>query len=136
MNLKRATLVSVLIYAISFAIGFILMFKLGINAFELETIPSSFYYLSMLAGIILTAVFTIFYFKDKKLKPSLKEGFLFGVVLIVVGSILDVIIFSIGLASGGPSTAIIDYYSNPFFWATIVLLLATSSLVGWIKSRK
>ena len=136
MNIKRALWVSVLTYAASFIIGLIVMTLMGIDPTNLAKIPNNVLYISILLTIIIVALFTLFYFKGKNIKPSAKEGFYFGLVLIILGTILDVIIFSLSSLATGTQQSLIEYYSNPLFWITLILLLATTTIVGAVKRRK
>lgn len=142
MNLKRAAWIGVVTYIISFIIGIIVMYFLGFDPSQASEIPNSLLYVNIILTIIIAALFTWFYFSGKssekkaKIKPSMKEGLLFGVVLIVVGFIIDLIIFGISSIATDVEQNIIKYYSNPLFWVAIVLLLVTTTLVGFVMSKK
>ncbi|MBI2449082.1 hypothetical protein HYV49_02175 [Candidatus Pacearchaeota archaeon] len=136
MNLKRAIWVAVLTYAISFIIGLIVMMIMGVDPTNLTEIPNNVLYISIILTIIIAVFFTLLYFKGKRIKPNAKEGFYFGLILIIVGTILDIIIFSLSSLATGTQQSLIEYYSNPFFWIALILLLATTTIVGVLRGRK
>ena len=76
------------------------------------------------------------YFKDKKIKRNAKEGFYFGLVLIIIGFILDGILFTVGAIAGGTQFDVLAYYTSPFFWAALVLVVITTTIVGAVKGKK
>jgi hypothetical protein len=137
MNFKRALWVGVLTYFVSFIVGLIPMMIMGFNPSQMTDVPQSFFIIGIIISVILAALFTLLYFKDRKISPSAKEGFYFGLTLVIIGSVLDVIIFSIGsIAGGGNEMDILGYYSNPLFWVALVLFIVTTTTVGYFKSKK
>ena len=136
MNLKRAVWVSVVAYLVSLIIGMGVMFLLGINPAETSEIPQDAFLINIIVTIIFAVLFTLLYFKDRKINANAKEGALFGVVLVIIGFILDVIVFSASSALTGTQQSIADYYANPLFWLAVFLLLITTTLVGTFKRKK
>ena len=136
MNLKRAIWVGLLTYVLSFIFGLVVMFFLGVDPAQTSEIPRSFLIILILVSLVFAGLFSLFYFKDKKIKPSAKEGFLFGLVLVAVGFILDVIIFGISNAFTETQQDLIAYYSDPLFWVALILFVAVTTIVGALKKRK
>ncbi|MEK6844064.1 MAG: hypothetical protein AABX83_01415 [Nanoarchaeota archaeon] len=134
MNIKRAIWVGVVTYILSFIVGMVSAILIGFDINQAE-MPTSFYVIGIIISIVLAGLFTLVYFRDKKIKASAKEGFYFGLVLIIIGFIMDIIIFSIGAAAGSEMD-ILAYYSNSMFWIALVLFVATTTIVGAIKRKK
>jgi len=136
MNLKRAVWMSVVVYAISFAIGIITAAILGVDLTEATEPPVSVWIISIVVTVAILAAFTWWYFKDKKVKPNAKEGLFFGLTMIIVGTILDMTIIIPYILTNDAGTEVLTYYANPLFLLTIVLLLATTTIVGWSLEQK
>lgn len=138
MNLKRAVGIGVVTYIVSLVIGMIVMLIMGFDPSQTSVVPSNMLYAIILVSVIVAGVFTLWYFgfKKKVIKPSLKEGALFGVILVIVGFILDLIIFGVTSLLTNSQINLIDYYSNPVFWVALALFVIVPAVVGWIKGRK
>jgi hypothetical protein len=135
MNFKRAVWISLVTYIVSFIIGGIVAFMFQVDP-QATTLPIPLYIAMVVMTVIIAILFTLLYFKDRKIKPSAKEGFMFGIVLVFTGFILDVLIFSISSLVADLSQDIIEYYSSALFWIAIMVLLITTTLVGMYKQRK
>ena len=136
MNIKRAIWVGIAVYLVSFFIGLIVMTLAGINPADTSEIPNSILYVNIFITIIIAALFTILYLKDKKIEANAKEGLFFGLVLIVIGFVFDIVIFAIASATTANKQSLIDYYSNPVFWAALILFLATTTITAANIKRK
>ena len=136
MKLKRAIWIGVVTYILSFIIGLIPMILMGTDTAEISELPPSFFIIGIITSIVLAGLFTLVYFKDKGIKPSAKEGFYFGLVLIIVGFVLDVLIFSVSSLAADSEIDIFAYYSSQMFWTALVLLVAATTIIGAIKGRK
>jgi membrane protease YdiL (CAAX protease family) len=136
MKIKRAIGISILAYTSSFIIGLIISSALKVNLENPAIIPANVWIFSIIATIIVTIFFSFWYFKDKKTKPSAREGFKFGLTLILIGSFLDMLIIIPYLFVSGSNTDPIIYYSNPLFWLSLLILVATTTIIGWTKQKK
>ena len=85
MNLKRAILTGVLLWVLIFFEISVLMF-----GFNLETPEIN--YVHYVLSIFIVGFVTSYYLRGRGVKKGWQEGLLFGVVLVVVGIILDAII--------------------------------------------
>jgi len=86
--------------------------------------------------IILVYIFATWYFKDKKIKASPKEGFRFALTLFVVGVVLDsAILIPYVLATGNSSEAL-AYYASPWFSVAVFLMIVTGGFVGYRNQKK
>ena len=136
MNLKRAVRISIVMYVISFLLGLIPMFVMGIDPSQVAELPAKYFIIGIVTSIILSGLFSLLYFKGERVKRSAKEGFYFGLALITVGFILDVIIFSITYITTDAQMDIFSYYANPFFWIALILVICTATIAGAIMRKK
>ena len=121
MNYKRAIWISLLVYLASMLLGIILAVIVGIDVVE----PTlSLWLWGMAITVLLTFVFTLWYFK--KTKGTVQEGLQLGGVMIGIGVVLDVLF----TASVGQFDSLIKYYLDPLFFATLILLLITAGLTA------
>src|SRR3989344_4139637 len=130
MNLKRAIWVGALTYIASFIIGALVLSLLGYELAQGSEVSTPILVINIVITIIIAVLFTLLYFK--KVKASGREGLYFGITLVILGTILDAIIFSIA-ATAGQSISLAEYYSNPLFWLALFLFIVTTILVGVIK---
>ena len=89
MNLKRALWVGALTYITSFIIGMVPLLFIDIDITDASSLPQSFFIVGIILSVILATLFTLLYFRDRKIKRNAKEGFYFGLVLIGIGFTFD-----------------------------------------------
>jgi hypothetical protein len=138
-NFKRALGIGFLLYVATFVVGMVCAVIAGQDkSIQGGVMPDYFWYVSMVAAVVLTALFSMWYFKNPAIVPSVKSGFLFGLTAVVLAFILDFILFSIGNTSDDPANHIDlgEYYGDYRFWIIIVLVIATAKLVGYWKKPK
>lgn len=138
MNLKRAIGISIVIYVASMLFGMVACSILGIQPDMTKPIPLEMWVISSVSSVVFAALGAVWYFRGKNLKPSLREGFRFGVSVIVVGFILDFLFFlSLMFENYDPFAAMGMYYQQLPFWITIALVVVVSGLVGmWLEKQK
>lgn len=134
MNFKRAIWIALLTYILSLALGLIVTTAMGVSLAPGTELSSAFIIVNIVITIIISAIFSILYFK--KVKPNAKEGFYLGITVIIVGAILDLLFFFSYSAFTGVRLSIGEYFGNALFWASIVLFLITTTLVGYIKGKR
>lgn len=136
MNLKRAIGIGFLTYIATFAVGIIAALAMGLDMTSTDTPPPEMFYISAIAAVIIASLFSLWYFKGKNVETNAKQGFIFGIVLILIGFAMDFITFIPYVTSGGSYNDLLAYYSNPIFLITLVLILVTPAVVGHILSKK
>ncbi len=137
MNYKRAAGIGILIYFVTLLIGGIASAALGIKMEDMSAIPMEMWMISACIAVALSLGGAYWYFMGKGLKPSLQAGFQFGVTMVLIGFILDILMF-LPLATQGknPLSELGVYYSQPAFWLTLALILAGSSAMGmWLEKK-
>jgi heme A synthase len=137
-NFKRALGIGLALYLGTFVVGIVCGVISGQDMSTMQGMPDSFWYVGMVAAVILTALFSMWYFKSPSVVPSAKSGFLFGLTSVVLAFVLDFILFSLGNMSEDPKNHIDlgQYYGDYRFWIIIVLVIVTAKLVGHIKRPK
>jgi hypothetical protein len=134
-NFKRALGMSFLVYIAMFVVSLVVGVASGVEFTSLSDAPAWCWYVLAAASAILTALFALWYFKGNVV-PSLKSGFLFGLTVAILSSILDFVFFSLGNMADGPQIDIGEYYGDYRFWITIVLVVLAAKLVGYLKGSK
>ncbi|MCH8050181.1 hypothetical protein IIB51_02145 [Patescibacteria group bacterium] len=135
MNYKRALLLSLLAYVISFIVGLLAALIFSVDFSGDEPIPQSLWYVGIIASVIIMASLTLWYFKSDTTRAGTLNGLAFGAVAVFFSAILDTLIF-IPAALSGKGNELIAYYSEPFFWITLILVIVTTTLVGYLMGRK
>jgi hypothetical protein len=138
-NFKRALGIGLVLYIATFVVAIVCDMIAGPDKSTMQgAMPDSFWYVSMVAAVVLTALFAMWYFKNPAIVPSLKSGFLFGLTAVVLAVVLDFILFSLGNMSDDPVNHIDlgEYYGDYRFWIIMVLVIATAKLVGYLKKPK
>ena len=123
---------SVLLYISTFIVGIICGVITQADMSSLENVPDSFWYVGMVAAVILTAIFAKLYFRSPKVTPSATSGLLFGLTAVVISGVLDFILFS----AGGQMDQLGTYYGDYRFWIIVGLVIATAKIVGYMKRAK
>lgn len=110
---------------------------LGLKPDITQPIPMQMWITSAFLAVILSIAGAYWYFQGKNSQPNLETGFRFGLALIVVGFILDFLFFlSLSFEGHDPIAVMMNYYREPAFWLTLVLILLGSSFVGMCLERK
>ncbi|MFH1292046.1 MAG: hypothetical protein ABIH87_02520 [bacterium] len=119
MNIKRALGFGVLLWIFIFVLWSIMIFLPYLN--DHETIQ---YFIWWAVEIPLVLIMAKWYFKQKR--PSLKQGFFLGLIVITIGVILDVTI-TVPLFVKSYS----KFYGDWRLLLGIVEMLALTTLSGW-----
>ena len=135
MNLKRAISIVLLVYIVTFILTLTFAALIGVDNTDPESIPTSLWIIGIILAIGLTTWGASFYFKSKKTTPSAKQGLIFGIITLLVGFALDFTTAGLGAGQEGINS-LLDYYSQSYFLITLVLLLGSTTLVGYLKAKK
>ena len=93
MNLKKAIVSAIILYAIMFLVASALLSTLGQN----DTI---FGLVLIVLSVILTFLISKeYYFKGAKISNPIKEGLMLGIVLVVVAVLIDIPVMVYGFAA-------------------------------------
>jgi len=136
MHLTRALTLSVLGYVVIFAAGFFSSSLLGGNITSVAEIPDSFYYLQIALSVVVAALFAYWYFRSPRVKRTFLGGIAFGIVGVLVGAVLDVLIFLPPYLQGMPLGEILAFYLNPLFSLAIALYIFTAGIVGGLLEKR
>lgn len=127
MKIRRALGLAVLGYVITMVVGVAIAYFAGIDMTQMaENPPMWCWIVSAVFAIIVTGLMSYWYFSSSKVAKGAAQGVYFGIVMVLVGVVLDIV--SIVPAYGwGP---FIQYYSMPIFWVTLVVVVIVAALVG------
>ena len=134
-NFKRALGISFLLYVATFIIALAAGTLMGEDMSSMDTVSDSMWYVGMVAAVVVTALFTMWYFKNPSIVPSAKSGFYFGFTVIILSTLLDWATFTFGTPTG-TDTDLSKYYGDYRFWIILVLVIVTAKLVGHMKGAK
>lgn len=134
INLKRALGFSVLLYLSTFIIFGILSLVFGVaKDFEIAKISIVQYVVYWLLFIPTALMLAKWYFK--KFEPSFWRGVMLGVCTVIVSFVLDLISISISIATGESLRSFAAMYTDWTFYATIVIVIATTAYAGFEFDR-
>ena len=136
MNLKRAIGISLLTYISTFIVGMVAALIMGLDLTSTDAPPPEMFYISAVAAVVIAALFSVWYFKGKGIEKNAKQGLFFGITLIIIGFIMDIITFIPYVLGGGSYNDLFSYYANPVFLVTLVLILGTPAAIGHFLSKK
>lgn len=93
-------------------------------------IPYTMWSFCIISVAIISAFVTMWYLNSPKLIPSINNGFIFGMLFVIVGFIGDIIAL---VPHKNGLDILLSYYAQPIYWATLVLVIIICSLVGYFK---
>ncbi|MCA9495577.1 MAG: hypothetical protein KC589_01430 [Nanoarchaeota archaeon] len=96
----------------------------------------SFWFIVLILSTVFGAVFTHFYFKDKNVIPSAKEGFILAISIIIISFMIEFIFIIIYTMFVSKPYDFVSYYFEPLFWASVLLFVISSSVYGFINEGK
>tara|TARA_Y100000310_G_scaffold343880_1_gene453661 strand:+ start:9591 stop:10010 length:420 start_codon:yes stop_codon:yes gene_type:complete len=137
MNLKRATVIGLIIWVLTFLLGILLLAIIGFENVDSLENNVTFSVVGIAIIVLLAAWGSVRYFNGKNVKRNAKEGFLLGLTFLIVGSILDALSAIPFVYTGGELSELTKYYATPLFAVSVVFLLLTTTIVGnLMKKRK
>jgi hypothetical protein len=136
MNYKRAAGIAFVAYVATFIIGIITTSLAQVPFSTDAELPTIFFVIQIFAMFGIGVLFTMWYLRSPSVPTSGISGLHFGLSMLAVGFILDVVAFVPALINGLPITQIISLYINPLFWIAVAILLATSYITGFALSKK
>ena len=91
MNLKKAIISAIILYAIIFLVASALLFIKDENIFGSITL--------IVSAVVMFLISKEYYFKGMKVSNPFKEGLIFGIVVTVIIFLLEVLVMVYGFAS-------------------------------------
>lgn len=135
MNIKRAIGI-IFLLCIATLIATIILSKLFGVDLEITNpsgIPLAMWYVAIMSVVILSGTGTIWFFKSPETVSNAKNGFLFGLIAATVGFISDILLL---IPHKNGLSILLNYYTQPKYWAAFVSILIVCTLVGYVKSKK
>lgn len=139
---KRSLSFIVLGYIISFIVGIVFSVLTGFdpiqNPEQAANPPLDFCIAIIVASTLTSVAMSYLYFTHKrpKLKPTMQHGLKFGITMVLVGFILDMILFLPMLLSTGDMSMLLSYYAKPYFYIALLGVVAGSAGVGRYLEKK
>ena len=94
MNIKKAVISALVVYAVLFLVASVIMFSLGVTD---DTVFGSI--MVVISSVTVFLVVKEYYFKGMKFKNPLKEGLMLGIAMTVLAVLIDVVVMVYGFAS-------------------------------------
>lgn len=140
MKIRRAIGFAVLAYVVSMIAGMIMSVAGGIDMTTMTNPPMWMCIAGVVVSVLVCWKAAWLYFRSPKVAKSTTEGLKFGILLLVIGFILDVVIRGAAYPGEGSFTdtmgKLMDYYKMGYFWVTFVLILIVSTLTGQYMAKK
>jgi hypothetical protein len=135
MITKRIFFHALFAYVLSFIIGIIIAPLLGVDFSSDVEAPPIVWFVNMAISAVIVFFVVLHYFKSEKVKNNTKEGFQFGVWMIIVGSLFDIILIVPFIFFNSAPQDPILYYSNPLLYLAYLVVIVTAMLVGYLKEQ-
>lgn len=136
---KRALIFAILAYIATFIAAIVFTVAFGIDPAQLATSPPLNYCVAIIISstiISIVAAYLYFTYKNPPIKATLKEGFKFGILLIVLGFILDMVfILPMVINSGGLQQMISSYSKLYVYFVFVGALVGTSGVGYWLQKK-
>lgn len=134
MPIKRAIWISIVAYAATFVTGVLVGMVLNFpQTTDLSVIPANIFYAGAITAVLVMGIFTWWFFKGETAHANLKNGLYFGLIAVAVGFVLD---FLSVVPFGNPIDLLSPYYTQPLFFVTLLLILATTTGTGHFLGTK
>lgn len=130
MHVKRGVWIAIVFYVSCLVVCGATAALMGVDlSLSPSEIPSSFWIVSLIEMGVLTAICTKWYLDDVRAKGA-RAGFEFGIIALIVGAILDLLVLFPLMTQGGDKSDLLAFYTLPWFWMSLIILLATAAIVG------
>jgi uncharacterized membrane protein YfcA len=125
MKIKRGILIGVALYVATMIVGIILTIFAQSSLSSPQSMPTTYWIITIVVTVVLTSLASIWYFA--KAKRTTLEGLKLGITFVIVGFILDLILF---LTQSGGIEVMKEYYSNISFYIVLLLVVASAVFIG------
>lgn len=135
---KRALAFILITYFLTFVVAFIAAVFSGYDPAKAQISPPiSFCLAIIIASAVFSAVATYFFFtyKSPKIKVTAVNGLKFGITMIVVGFILDLVLFLPYIFFQGISEAATQY-KEWYVYSTYVAVLLVTTVTAYYLEKK
>jgi Na+-transporting methylmalonyl-CoA/oxaloacetate decarboxylase gamma subunit len=126
----------VLLYLCTFVVGVLIALILGTDLSGETQISTAHWVLSIIWSILLSSVFSLWYFRDKVIPWTAREGIYLGATFFVVGIVFDLLFLIPYIVAGvGNTEALVQYYLDIWFWVSVVLVVLMPVVVGGMGEK-
>lgn len=133
--LKRAVKIGFVVFLFSLIINAIAarILRVDIKNVSPNNLPTAMWFFGIIGAVISSIFGSLWFFSSRKIQARVGNGLMFGVVVSILGFILDIAALA-PLKNGATLLAV--YYTRIEYWTAFILIIMTSSLIGYIKSKK
>lgn len=131
---KRAIGIGLLIFLLSLLVNAMAAHLIGINikTTSPNNIPPSLWLTGIFTAVILSISGSWWFFRSKKIQAGVINGGIFGIIICMLGFILDIIAL---LPYKNGVNLLMGYYVQKGYWIAFILIIISSTLVGYYKSK-
>ena len=130
---RRKIYLGLIAYLVSFTIGIINAQIMGVDLATASEVPTPVWIVGVLAQLVIMALFSLWYFASRKVVSSVAEGVRFGLTCVILGFVVEILLIIPSIFFSHAPADPFKYYTNPFFWLSVVVTLLIPALVGAIK---
>lgn len=132
-----------LAYVVTFLFGIVLSIAFGFdpasNPEQIANPPLVFCLATIVISAVVSAIATYYFFtyNKPKIKPTTQFGLKFGVTMVAVGFVLDLILFLPIVFSMGSVELLLAYYGKWYFIVALTSVVAAAAGVGyWLENQR
>ena len=130
MNISRSIWISIeaalLLFLGTFGLGLLLNF----NVFTMENFTLTVRYLLVIKAIIISILFSFWYFQDKNIIPTYKEGIIFGSIITGTSLVVDFILSFIYSMIFFNFNAFLTFYTEWTTWIVYPIIFVSATAVS------
>ena len=134
LSVKRAIGIIFLLFAVVHCICIIWSKLLGIDLKTADPtkMPQSMWYVAQGATFVFSIFGAMWFFRSKEIIPNTKNGFLFGLSIVVIGFTASTLLL---LPHENGWSILQKYFSQANYWMAFGLILIGCTFVGYIKGK-
>lgn len=133
MKFRRAVGCAFLAYVLTMIVGIITMAAAGLEMTSMANPPLWLCIVSSIGAALLCWFVAWLYFRGKNIQRGAKYGFYLGIYMVIVGFILDVVMWTVSFPGGTTMEGmqqLLKYYTMRYFWLTFILIFIATTLTG------
>lgn len=109
------------------------VFGIDLEITDPADLPIALWLAGIVPTVLMTAIISLEIFKNSKIIPNIKNGFLLGLAATIIGLFVNFLAFT---PHPNGLNILIKYFYQPEYWSAYILILLTCALIGYIKGKK
>ena len=133
MRIGRILIAAIGIYIISFIITIVASVIVGIGPdtyANVESIPVLLWIIALLTTAIVSHFGARWYFSKNGVHAGVQQGLWFGIILSVIGFVLDAAALVLLPETSSFMEALQGYFAEPMLWVAVLIVLAATTFAG------